>query len=58
MDDPMRPLLWVSKSHEKLAAALRAMGHKIKESSVLKMLGLVKYRRQVNPQDLGRQPQS
>ena len=26
MGDPMRPLRWVSKSHDKLAAALRAMG--------------------------------
>ena len=26
LGDPMRPLLWVSKSHEKLAAALRAHG--------------------------------
>src|SRR6266436_2771813 len=24
--DPMRPLMWVSKSHAKLAAALRSMG--------------------------------
>ena len=29
MGDPMRPLMWVSKSHAKLATALRAMGHKI-----------------------------
>jgi hypothetical protein len=29
LGDPVRPLLWVSKSHDKLAAALRAMGHKI-----------------------------
>ena len=34
----MRPLLWVSKSHEKLATALRAMGHKIKISSIPKCL--------------------
>ena len=27
--DPMRPLLWVSKSHEKLAVALKKLGHKI-----------------------------
>ena len=48
----MRPLSWVSKSHEKLAAALRAMGHKIKKSSIPKMLGLLKYRRQVNRKSL------
>ena len=27
LGDPMRPLLWVSMSHAKLAAALRQMGH-------------------------------
>jgi hypothetical protein len=48
MGDPMRPLMWVSKSHAKLAAALRAMGHKIGDSSIPKLLGLLKYRRQVN----------
>jgi hypothetical protein len=32
MGDPMRPLMWVSKSHAKLAAALREMGHKIADS--------------------------
>src|ERR1700683_4428316 len=29
MGDPMRPLRWVSKSHDKLETALRAMGHKV-----------------------------
>jgi hypothetical protein len=48
MGDPMRPLLWVSKSHEKLATALCAMGHRISESSIPKLLGKLKYRRQVN----------
>lgn len=48
MGDPMRPLMWVSKSPAKLAAALREMGHKIGESSIPKLLGLLKYRRQVN----------
>jgi hypothetical protein len=47
MGDPMRPLMWVSKSHAKLAAALREMGHKIAASSIPKLLGLLKYRRQV-----------
>src|SRR5450432_4454256 len=32
MGDPMRPLMWVSKSRVKLAAALREMGHKIADS--------------------------
>jgi hypothetical protein len=52
MGDPMRPLLWVSKSHEKLAAALRELGHKIKKSSIPKLLSLLKYRRQVNRKTL------
>jgi hypothetical protein len=34
MGDPTRALLWVSKSHAKLAAALREMGHKIADSSI------------------------
>jgi hypothetical protein len=34
MGDPMWPLLWVSKSHAKLAAALCAMGHQVAKSSV------------------------
>src|SRR5208337_166607 len=52
MGDPMRPLLWVSKSHAKLAAALREMGHKIADSSIPKLLDLLKYRRQVNRKTL------
>ncbi len=52
MGDPMRPLLWVSKSHAKLAAALREMGHKVADSSLPKLLGLLKYRRQVNRKTL------
>jgi hypothetical protein len=52
MGDPMRPLLWVSKSHAKLAWALSAMGHKIKKSSIPKLLELLKYRRQVNRKTL------
>jgi hypothetical protein len=52
MGDPMRPLLWVSKSHAKLAEALCAMGHKIKKGSIPKLLGLLKYRRQVNRKTL------
>jgi len=48
MGDPGRPLLWVSKSHAKLAAALRAMGHRVGASSIPKLLVELKYRRQVN----------
>jgi hypothetical protein len=52
MGDPMRPLMWVPKSHAKLAAALRGMGHKVADSSIPKLLGLLKYRRQVNRKTL------
>jgi hypothetical protein len=52
MGDPMRPLLWVSKSHAKLAAALREMGHKIADSSIPKLLGVLEYSRQVNRKTL------
>ena len=52
MGDPMRPLMWVSKSHAKLAAALREKGHKIADSSIPKLLVLLKYRRQVNRKTL------
>ena len=52
LGDPMRPLMWVSKSHAKLAAALREMGHKIADSSIPKLLGLLKYRRQMNRKTL------
>src|SRR3954470_20563095 len=38
LGDPMRPLLWVSKSHAKLADALRAMGHPISPNTVGKLL--------------------
>jgi hypothetical protein len=52
MGDPMRPLMWVSKSRAKLATALRAMGHKIAANSVPKLLEALKYRRQVNRKTL------
>jgi hypothetical protein len=48
MGDPMRQLLWVSKSHAKLAVALRARGHQVAASSIPKLLGELKYSRQVN----------
>ncbi|MBF0561722.1 MAG: hypothetical protein HQL37_06800, partial [Alphaproteobacteria bacterium] len=34
MGDPMRPLMWVSKSWEKLAAALRTMDHQVSANTV------------------------
>jgi hypothetical protein len=52
MGDPERPPRWVSKSHAKLAAALRAMGHKIGKSSVPPLLEVLEYRRQVNRKTL------
>jgi Rhodopirellula transposase DDE domain len=35
---PVRPLLWVSKSHDKLAVALQRMGHRISANSVRRLL--------------------
>jgi hypothetical protein len=48
MGDPMRPLRWVSKSHDKLAAALRQMGHKVSASTIPKLLGELNYCRHYN----------
>ena len=48
MGDPMRPLRWVSESDDKLATALRAMGHKVSSSSIPKLLGELKYCRHSN----------
>jgi len=48
MGDPMRPLLWVSKSREKLASALRALNHAVSANTVGKMLITLGYSRQVN----------
>src|ERR1700710_1982530 len=48
MGDPMRPLLWVSKSHEKLADALRGLNHAVSANTVAKMLTILGYSRQVN----------
>ena len=48
LGDPVRPLLWVSKSLDKLAAALAAMGHSISPNSVRKLLTEIGFSRQVN----------
>ena len=45
---PVRPLLWVSKSHDKLAVALQKMGHKISANSVRRLLPTLGYSRQSN----------
>jgi len=46
--DPIRPLLWVSKSCAKLARELCASGHKICASSIPKYLRKLNYSRQSN----------
>jgi len=46
--DPERPLLWVSKSHDKLARALGDMGHAISPNSVRKLLAKLGFSRQSN----------
>jgi hypothetical protein len=48
LGDPMRPLLWVSKSMAKLAAALTAMGHPIGADTVRKELVKLGFSRQAN----------
>jgi hypothetical protein len=48
LGDPVRPLLWVSKSLDKLASALVAMGHSISPNSVRKLLTQIGFSRQVN----------
>ena len=48
LGDPMRPLIWVSKSMEKLAATLTAMGHSISADTVRKELVKLGFSRQSN----------
>jgi hypothetical protein len=48
LGDPVHPLLWVSKSHEKLAAALQQKGHEVSASSVKRLLLTLGYSRQSN----------
>lgn len=48
LGDPQRPLLWVSKSMDKLADALTAMGHPISADTVAKELIKLGYSRQYN----------
>lgn len=52
LGDPMRPLVWVSKSHEKLARALRDKGHRVSASRIPQLLERLGYRRQVNRKSL------
>jgi hypothetical protein len=48
LGDPMRPLIWVSKSMEKLAAVLTEMGHPISADTVRKELVKLGFSRQSN----------
>jgi len=48
LGDPMRPLIWVSKSMDKLAAALTAMGHPISADTVARELVKLGFSRQSN----------
>lgn len=48
LGDPERPLLWVSKSMDKLAATLTAMGHPISADTVAKELVNLGFSRQHN----------
>jgi hypothetical protein len=48
LGDPMRPLIWVSKSMDKLAETLTAMGHPIGADTVRKELAKLGFSRQHN----------
>jgi hypothetical protein len=48
LGDPMRPLMWVSKSMDKLAATLTQMGHPISADTVRKELVKLGFSRQSN----------
>ena len=48
LGDPMRPLIWVSKSMEKLAATLTEMGHPISADTVRTELVKLGFSRQFN----------
>ena len=48
LGDPMRPLIWVSKSMDKLAEALTAMGHPVGADTVRKELVKLGFSRQFN----------
>lgn len=48
LGDPERPLLWVSKSLEKMAAALRELGHRVSPNTVRRLLRRLGFSRQGN----------
>lgn len=48
LGDPVRPLLWVSKSLDKLAKALQGMGHAVSANSIRPLLCELGFSRQAN----------
>jgi Rhodopirellula transposase DDE domain len=48
LGDPMRPLIWVSKSMDKLAAALTVLGHPVSGDTVARELVKLGFSRQYN----------
>ena len=52
LGDPTRPLMWVSKSHAKLALALEGLGHRVSATRIPQLLERLGYRRQVNRKSL------
>ena len=52
LGDPTRPLIWVSKSHAKLALALEGLGHRVSATRIPQLLERLGYRRQVNRKSL------
>ena len=53
MGDPMRPLMWNSKSHEKLTKELKVCGHDVSPNTVGRLLvDELEYSRQVNRKTL------
>src|ERR1700732_1373978 len=50
LGDPVRPLLWVSKSHDTVADALQRQCHEISASSVKRLLPTLGYKPAVEPQ--------
>ena len=47
---PVRPLLWVSKSHDKLAVVLQRMGHRISANSVRRPVAGARLQPAIEPQ--------
>jgi len=56
LGDPMQPLFWVSKSHAKLAQALRERGHRVSASRIPPMARSPRLPPSGQPQEPGRRP--